>query len=264
MTTDAAATGTQAVDRAALLLSTVVKAEGPITSTELADECGLPRSTTSRLLTALERTDLLGRTDLGFVAGPVFWRWASRHDPWRDVVRRARSVLEHVGEATGETAILAAARGDRVVHLAQVDSTYVLGTRDWTRIDVPAHVSALGKVLLAEGPLVQGHGEEELERLTDHTVADPEDLRRELVETRRRGWGVAVDELEVGLAGVAVPLRVKSRGDRSVELVGALGVSGPTARLDGRLEELAVLLQEQAAALAAVLNRHRPTKEGVR
>ena len=41
----------------------------------------------------------------------------------------------------------ASTRGDRVVQVAQVDSTYLLGTRDWTEIDVPAHCSALGKVL---------------------------------------------------------------------------------------------------------------------
>ncbi len=46
---------------------------------------------------------------------------------------------------------LSVARGDRVVQVAQVDSTYLLGTRDWTEVDVPAHTSALGKVLLAYG-----------------------------------------------------------------------------------------------------------------
>ena len=85
---DPAASGTQAVDRAALLVSTVVLAPEPLASAELAEETGLPRSTTSRLLAALERTELLQRDDSGsYVAGPLFWLYASRHDPWAEIAR---------------------------------------------------------------------------------------------------------------------------------------------------------------------------------
>ena len=55
--------GTQAVDRAAALLAMVVQADEPITFTDLTEASGLARSTTSRLLSALERTRLLERDD---------------------------------------------------------------------------------------------------------------------------------------------------------------------------------------------------------
>src|SRR4051812_50099421 len=57
--------GTQAVDRAAALIDLVVRADGPLTFTELSDETGLARSTTSRLLAALERTELVERDATG-------------------------------------------------------------------------------------------------------------------------------------------------------------------------------------------------------
>ena len=101
---DPAASGTQAVDRAALLVSTVVLAPEALASAELAEETGLPRSTTSRLLAALERTELLQRDDSGsYVAGPLFWLYASRHDPWAEIARLARPAMEEIGDATGET-----------------------------------------------------------------------------------------------------------------------------------------------------------------
>ena len=62
MNDTAAPPGTQAVDRAALLIDTVVRADEPLTFLEIAESSGLPRSTTSRLLSALERTGLLERT----------------------------------------------------------------------------------------------------------------------------------------------------------------------------------------------------------
>ena len=51
--------GTQAVDRAAALIDLVVRAPDPVSFTALSEESGLARSTTSRLLAALERTELL-------------------------------------------------------------------------------------------------------------------------------------------------------------------------------------------------------------
>ena len=55
-------TGTQAVDRAARLVTEVVHAADSVTFTELAAATGLAKSTTSRLLDALERGGLVRRT----------------------------------------------------------------------------------------------------------------------------------------------------------------------------------------------------------
>lgn len=249
-------TGTQAIDRAALLVATVVRADEPLSFGELQDECRLPKSTTSRLLTALERTELIERNDAGsYVAGPLFWLYATRHDPWDELVRLARPTLEKVGADTGETVNLSVARGDRVVQVAQVDSTYLLGTRDWTEVDVPAHCSALGKVLLAYGVIDVPTGE--LERLTPATITDSDALRRQLKQDARRGYASTVDELEIGLTGVGAPVR-GSGG----EVVAALGISGPSPRLVDRRDEVGRLLNDRAEQLSALLRR-RTRKEGV-
>src|SRR3954464_9156799 len=88
-------TGTQAVDRACALVSLVVRAPEPLTFTEITDAAGLARSTTSRLLAALERTDLLQRDTSGaYVAGSLFALHAARHDPWHEAARVARPFLE--------------------------------------------------------------------------------------------------------------------------------------------------------------------------
>src|SRR4051794_36512420 len=100
--TAAQSTGTQAVDRAAALVATVVRADEPLTFADLQDASGLPKSTTSRMLSALERTELLERNASGsYVAGPLFWLSAARHDPWEELVRLARSTMEKVGQDTG-------------------------------------------------------------------------------------------------------------------------------------------------------------------
>ena len=250
-TTEPASSGTQALDRAVQLVSSVVQADEPLTFADLQESSGLAKSTTSRMLAALERGGLLERDVTGgYVAGSLFWLYAARHDPWEELVRLARPVMEQVGEDTQESVHLSVLRGEKVVQVAQVDSRYLLGTRDWTEIDVPAHTSALGKVFLAWGAL--SIPDARLDKLTPATITSKAGLDRDCGATRSRGYATTVDELEDGLTGIAAPIR-GARGD----VVAALGISGPTSRLSGRLDELGRNLTSRAAALESVL--HGPT-----
>ena len=266
MASSAAAGGTRAVDRAAALLDLVVRADEPPSFTALSDETGLARSTTSRLLAALERTDLIERHPTGgYVAGPLFTLHAAIRDPWPQVARLARPVLATLGESTGETVHLGIARGASVVHIGQVESTFLLSARDWNQVNVPAHCSALGKVLYAYEVLPLPPGR--LERRTERTVTTREALSAELATIRDLGYAVTQDELETGLSAIAAPVRSKEG------VMCAMGVSGPTARLQDRVGPIGRLLVKHSDALSDLLGGptqhlagdHRPlspAKEG--
>lgn len=238
------ASGTQAVDRAAALLTMVVEAAAPVTFTELSETFGLARSTTSRLLAALERTRLLERTGPGeYVGGPLFVLYAARHDRTKQLARLAMPMLEELGEHTRETVHLAVNNGGRVEHLAQVDSTYLLGASDWNDVEVPPHCSALGKVLLAWKVMDLPEGD--LAAPTPLSLTVRADLEADLARSRERGYAVTYDELEVGLSGLAAP--VFGPDD---DVVAAVGVSGPTARLEERAAEIGQLLIDHTQALS--------------
>jgi DNA-binding IclR family transcriptional regulator len=258
---ESSASGTQALDRAVQLVSMVVPADEPLSFADIQEATGLAKSTTSRMLAALERGGLLERDEGGaYVAGSLFWQYAARHDPWEELVRLAHPVMEQVGDDTQETVHLSVIRGGQVVQVAQVDSQYLLGMRDWTQIDVPAHTSALGKVFLAWGVL---EVPARLERLTPATLTTKAALERDGAVARRRGFALTVDELEEGLTGIAVPVR-GAHGDPDA-VVAALGISGPTSRLANRSDELGRTLISRAAEVAAVLHgtKSHQRKEGV-
>jgi IclR family acetate operon transcriptional repressor len=248
--------GAQAVDRAAQLLTLVVEADGPISYTELVEDSGLARSTTSRLLAALEANYLLERDTAGaYRSGALFAVYAARHDPWSQVARLAQPILEKIGAETSETVNLAVPRGDAVVQIAQVDSTYVLSARDWMQVSAPPHCSALGKVLYAFDALPVPGGR--LDQLTPHSLRTAADLQADATATRRRGYALAREELEIGLDAVAAPVRGPD-GD----VIAAVGVSGPSARLDQDLDHIGRLLIEHASSIAQLL-RPRNRKKGV-
>lgn len=245
-----ATNGTQAVDRAAALVALVARADEAVSFTQLTLQTGLARSTASRLLTALERSGLLGRDDKGaFVPGPLFVLYAARRGDDDDLARLAQPVMEALGTLTGETVNLGVSRSGDVLHIAQVDSRYLLASRDWVGVQVPPHLSALGKVLYAHHRLDLPTGR--LTRLTDRGAATAAELRAELVSVRTRGFAVTIDELELGLTGIAAPIIV------GTECVGALGVSGATARLGEQAKALGPVVARHAATLASTIIRHR-------
>jgi IclR family acetate operon transcriptional repressor len=229
------ATGTQAIDRAAALLVRVVESTQPPSVGELAERSGLPKSTTSRLVSALERQGLVQRLgERGRLRpGPVLLRFASR-DSAATLVELAQPSLQRLAEASGETINLAVPGPDGVEHLDQLDTAHFVGITDWVGRRVDFEHAANGKVFLAF-----------------NTPAPT------LAGVRARGYATSVDELEVGLTAMAAPV-LGADGTAHA----ALSISGPTARLTSeRIAELAPLLIEEADALAERLG-HRDHARG--
>ena len=247
-----APTGTQAVDRAVRLVSEVVHAPDSVTFTELAAATGLAKSTTSRLLDALERGGLVRRDDDGrFRPGDVFVRYAWRGGAEAGLVEVARPFLARLGAETGETVNLGVARDGMVEQIAQVDSKYLIGGTNWVGRPVPLHCAALGKVLLAYGaaPLPPGR----LESRTSRTLTSRAALEENLRQVRRCGYAVTDEELEPGLVAVAAPVFRDG-----AEVVAALSVSAPASRLTpARIPAVAAQCAAAALGLSEVLG-HRP------
>ena len=146
------ASGTQAIDRAAQLLVRVVESAEAPSIGELSERAGLPKSTTSRLVSALERQGLVQRLgERGRLRpGPVLLRYAHR-DASQTLVELAAPALRRLADASGETINLAVPGPDGVEHLAQEDTAHFVGVADWVGRRVPFELAANGKCFLAFG-----------------------------------------------------------------------------------------------------------------
>ncbi len=253
--------GTTAVDRGAELLVRVLESEQPVGLTELASASGIPKSTASRLVSALERQGLVEQDgERGRLRpGPAIVRVARRGLLERRVVELARPSLDALGQASGETVNLAVPARDGVEHVAQVESRHFLGAGQWVGRSVDYHTTAVGKVFLAFGRATATAPAQVLVKLTERTITGSAQLRAELADVRREDFATAVDELELGLAAIAAPVR-----GGGGEVIAALSLSGPTTRMTPeRIAELKPILIDEARALSRRLGlSEHPEQEG--
>lgn len=248
--------GTQSIDRAAQVLVHLLETADPPTVGALAARLELPKSTTSRLVGALERQGLVERNGDGgrLVPGAVLQRYARRETGDAELLDVAAASLDRLAQASGETINVGVPSLGAVELLDQRDSRHFLGSTNWVGRRVPAHGSALGKVFYAFGALPVPSGR--LEPLAPRTSVRPDALG--LDEVRARGYATAVEELEPGLWAVAAPVR-----DATGTVIAALSISGPTVRLrPGMPDRLGRLLVAEARALSARLGHH-DRKRGV-
>jgi len=87
---------------------------------------------------------------------------------------------------------------------------------------------------------------QELPRLTEKTIGSREALLLELARVRKLGYGIDVDELEIGHSSVSTPI-FNHRG----EGIAAISISGPSARLNPKkLVELSERLKASSTLIS--------------
>ena len=249
--------GTQAVRRAVRLLKTLGGDASEPTLAGLVRATGLNKTTTYRLLTALEAEGLVERgAGDGYRLGPELAALAGRALGSHELREAARPELVALARATGEAAHLEVRAGLETLILDEATGGHRVGATPSVGTRWPAHATSTGKVLLAAldpadlAELLVAP----LAALTPRTITDPAALRRELARVRARGYATGLEELEPGFMAVAVPVRA-----RDGQVVAALGVGGPRVRLDPeRLADIAKTLPEHAARISARLGAAAP------
>jgi DNA-binding IclR family transcriptional regulator len=224
----------QSVDRAATLLKGIADARQAPTVVELAEACGLNRSTTWRLLATLERHGLVERDAVTqrYGIGYALLGIAAAADH-ESLTRRTRPALERLARDTGETVGLAVAKRLHLVYVDQVEAPQIMAV-NWLGKAVPLHATSAGKAFLAyldadeRDALLEG----ELERFTAATVTDRPTLEEQFGAVRRDGYCICVGELEDALFGASAPVLGARRRPVAVVSVWASEHRVPRSRLD--------------------------------
>lgn len=239
--------GAQAALRAVRLLKLFTNERPEMSLAELSRASGLNKTTTHRLLRALQSESLIDRNPAtsSYSLGAGLMALGVQALASSDLRRRVRPVLRTLARETGETATLEVPFEDSMLILDEVAGNHVLGSAGNIGTRWPIHATSTGKVWLAFDETGIDRLGETLKALTANTLTDKDALQPQLAEIRRRGYAITVDEIEEGFTAVATIIR-GVLGD----VQGALSIGGPTQRLTAaRRNELGTVLGRAAQRL---------------
>ncbi|HEY7820729.1 MAG TPA: IclR family transcriptional regulator [Vicinamibacteria bacterium] len=249
--------GAQAVLRAISLLKAFPPDRPERDVAELASAAGLSRSTTHRLLAALESEGLVTRAEGSnrYRLGPetvVLGARALRGVRLRETVRQE---LQRLAEETGETATLEVLTQGKMLILDEVLGAHLVGASPSLGTSWALHATSTGKALLAELPRARILAliAQPLARFTERTIVSLSALEDELSRIRQDGFATVSGELEEGYAAAGAVIHVPM-----TEPYASLSVGGPSARLqETELRELGGLLKARAEEVSRRLG-HEP------
>ncbi|WP_062205296.1 IclR family transcriptional regulator [Streptomyces sp. NBRC 109706] len=247
-----------AVSRALDILELFLEGDGTLSAPEITRRLQLPRTTVHELVTTLAARSYLvpvaeqpGRYRLGVRT----YQLGSRYAEQLDLAAEGQQVARAVAETCGETVHVAVLEDADVIYIAKVDSTHAVRMVSAAGRRLPAHCTAVGKMLLASLPpeeLDARLPDGELPAMTPNSLTSVAELRRVLAETRETGVATERQESNADVCCVAAPVR-----DRAGQVVAALSVSVPMIRWsEERRRELTELARQGAGQLSERLGHH--------
>ena len=222
------------IDRAAQILDCFGFDHQELSVSEIGAKTHLHRSTAHRILMALEYNDLIqqnpesGKYRLGMKLFKLGHQVIS-HLNLRDI---CRPFLTRIMSETKETVHLAVLDEDQVLYLDKVEGPHALRMPSRVGRRIPTYCTSLGKAMLScldDQEVKSIFRNQVLRPYTANTVKTLSQLLTNLRVTRKRGYSIDNEEIEIGLRCVGAPIR-----DYTDAMVAAISVAAPSARLSSQ------------------------------
>lgn len=245
-----------AVARAADVLDLFLADAETLSMPEIGTALNLPRATVHDLVSTLVERDLLApvpgqphRYRLGLRVFQLGNAYADR----LDLAREGAQVAADVAARCEETVHVAVLDGTEVVYVAKVDSTHSVRMVSAVSKRLPAHCTAVGKMLLSALPQAEFARryptDTPLVAMTGNSITSATDLAAQMADIRRRGLAFDDCESNVSVACVAAGVRDQTGG-----MVAAMSISVPTVRWSPEISDRwSVAVTEGAGRLSALL-----------
>jgi IclR family transcriptional regulator, pca regulon regulatory protein len=204
----------------------------PLTATEVSARTGLTRAVARRYLMTLKALGYIDKIGSSFALTPRVLNLGFKNLSSINVADVALPFMRTVVQTLRESCSLGVLDGHDVVYAARLTADRIMTTRLQVGSRLPAHATAMGRVLLAYLPadqLAAYFSTADLKPLTERTIRDKSILRASLKEIQARGWAANDEESEKGIRTVAVPIT-----DRSGRVIAALNSAAHSSRVSMR------------------------------
>ncbi|WP_320669431.1 IclR family transcriptional regulator domain-containing protein [Patulibacter defluvii] len=218
----------QSLERGLAVIRAFDATSGPLSLSEVARRCGLPRAAARRFLLTLVELGYVAQEGRGFALRPRVLELGVAYLSGLSFVEVARPHLERLSADVDESASISVLDGDEVVYVARVPTRRIMSVTIAVGTRLPAWATSMGRVLLAALP------EAELARRlaaplpaapTAAVPLDADAVAERIAGARADGFALVDEELERGLRSIAVPIL-----DATGAAIAAINVSTPAAR----------------------------------
>lgn len=238
----------------------LVRTRGASSAPEITKALGLPRTTVHELIKTLLARGYLRDAGNGdrYELGIRVLELGSAYEARLDLAQVAKARATAVSAECGETVHVAVLDGTDVVYIVRIESTHVVRMVSALGGRLPAHVTAVGKALLAYQPetvIDELYPEDmDLSVMTPATIKTTGALREALKQIRADGLAWDAFESNPDVHCVAAPIM-----GRSGSVVAAMSVSVPAHRWNSdRATELASLVTNAARSTSQDLGYATP------
>lgn len=215
--------------RTMAIVEFIAKSPKPPTFTTIREHMGIPKSSLSLLLHDLVRNDYVefDADTRVYYPGLKLIQISATCMSNTNVSREISLGIRKLSDELGETTHAGILDGRHIVYIAKHHGSRDMSVVATIGYRIPAHATAIGKVLLAALPAdelavrLRGGG---LERFTDSTITDPDRLGEELRQVA--GQGYAVDNQEIIPGGVCVAAPVIDKNQKTVAAVSVTMAAG--------------------------------------
>ncbi len=236
----------QVIDRCASLLDAIGKYEAPASLKILSADTGLHPSTAFRILGALIEAGFVEKDAAGhYSLGKKLVRLAGKVRRSVDLRGQALDIMEALRDAIGETVNLTVREGDEVIYIERVTPNRMMRVEQVIGSRASLHVTAVGKLMLAElgDHFIHAYASRtSLKSYTSHTINTEQDLLNAVHQAKSQGFAYDNEEAEEGVGCIGVLIN-----DASKCVVAGLSISAPIER---RKEEWVKLVREAARKIS--------------
>ncbi len=205
---------------------------------EIKDYLGYPVSTTHRLISTLEHMGYIrqnkktNKYSLGFKAYVL----GSKVKIINQLKQISQSYLEELSRKYDETVHLAINSNNKVLCVNKTETNRRLTVTPGEGETHYLHATSVGKCLLAFNDKEKTEKfleETDLVRLTENTITDKKEFKKELEKIKTEKVAMDNEESEIGLICIGAPILGKNG-----EGVASISMSIPNSRLNHSIEEL--------------------------
>jgi IclR family transcriptional regulator, KDG regulon repressor len=238
-----------AVRKCFAVLQLFASSKQPLGLSEISKKLDLNKSTVFNLIHTLVDLGVLEhRLDGKFGFGTQLYLLGRAAAAQAELIKTVHPFLEEFSRDSNFSTFLGIRSGLKAVIVDKVDAAVELRVASEVGMRLPLHAGASGKALLcqlSDSELDDVLAEIVLEKFTPSACVDKAKFKQNIIEVRKRGVAVDIEEYMLGLVAVAVPLNTYRPGLQAA--IWAVGLTRHAS--DGEIPELCRRLKAIAQQL---------------